>query len=302
MFYANTGTITQKEVWELQYGGKVSSERVFVEFGGGASNAAVSAARLGLRAGIISSIGDDEYGQSIRAHLKKEGVDTRFLQYSSRHTGFSFILVHQKTGEHIAFIHYGASEDCALPVDVANIATEWFYVSSLNTPRWKRVMQALTRTSARIAWNPGNAQLHAEPTILQSILKRVEVLLLNEDEARALRLHLNLGGKNYHHDVRALHALGPRIVVITRGRKGSVAYDGQIEHVSRPVIEKPVDTTGAGDSYGSAFIAGLHMYGGDIDRSLELAALNSQANVTVIGAQKGLLYYADLPRHLQERR
>lgn len=299
MFYANTGVISKKEIWELHYGGKVMSDRVFLEFGGGASNAAVSCARLGLRAGIISSIGDDEYGEEMRKHFRTERVDTSMLHTSSHHTGFSFILVHQRTGEHVAFIHYGAAEECVLPKHFNTLQTEWFYVSSLNTPQWPKIMRALITHGSKIAWNPGNTQLRSSPEVLKSILRSVHTLLVNEDESAILARACCGEDIPLKKRLHVLHASGPQVVVITRGRKGAISFDGKKTYVMPKVDDHPVDTTGAGDSYGSAFVAGLHMYDGDVQRAMDLAALNSQSNVAVVGAQRGLLYRSDLPRHLQ---
>ncbi|MCW1930615.1 MAG: carbohydrate kinase family protein [Candidatus Kerfeldbacteria bacterium] len=299
MFYANTGVISQKEVWELHYGGKVMSDRVFLEYGGGASTAAVSCARLGLRVGIISSIGADEYGGEMRKHFRAEHVDTSMLYTSSHHTGFSFILVHQRTGEHVAFIHYGAAEECVLPQNFKTLNTEWFYVSSLNTTQWPKIMRTLIAHGGKIAWNPGNTQLRSSSHILKEMLASVHTLIVNEDESLLFARSLSEKKESLRQRIRLLHGAGPKVVVITRGRKGAMSFDGTTLYIMPKVDDRPVDTTGAGDSYGSAFVAGLHMYKGDIQRAMDLAALNSASNVAVVGAQRGLLYRSDLPRHLQ---
>lgn len=299
MFYAQTGVITQKQVWELQYGGKVMSDRVFIEFGGGGANTSVNFARLGLHAGIISTVGTDEYGESIVSHLKKEHVDTTYIHKSQLHTGFSFILVHQRTGEHIAFIHYGAAEECVLPERIQDIQTDWYYVSSINSKNWKKTLRTVFATQARIAWNPGSTQLKATERDLKPLLRRTDVLILNEQEAEHLSKLCGKREKKTPQRIRSLQSLGPRIVVITRGRFGSLAYDGINTYAVPRIKEKPVDTTGAGDSYGSAFVAGLIRYSGDIHKSMELATLSAAANVHIIGAQEGLLSWNQLPQRLR---
>lgn len=299
MFYAQTGVITQKQVWELQYGGKVMSDRVFIEFGGGGANTSVNFARLGLRTGIISTVGTDEYGEAIVSHLKKESVETAYIHKSQLHTGFSFILVHQRTGEHIAFIHYGAAEECVLPESIQDIQTDWYYVSSINSKNWKKTLRTVFATKARIAWNPGSTQLNATERDLKPLLRRTDVLMVNEQEAQHLSKLFGKREEKTPQLIRSLQSLGPRIVVVTRGRFGSLAYDGNRVYAVPRVKEKPVDTTGAGDSYGSSFVAGLIRYSGDIHKSMELASLNAAANVRLIGAQEGLLSWDQLPQRLR---
>jgi sugar/nucleoside kinase (ribokinase family) len=55
-----------------------------------------------------------------------------------------------------------------------------------------------------------------------------------------------------------------------------------------------VDTTGIGDSFNSSFLAGLEIYKGDIQKSLELGAKNSASVISQQGAQNGLLTIKDL--------
>lgn len=296
IFYADTGAITHKQVWELQYGGKVASDRVFVEFGGGASNAAVSCARLGLNTAIISSIGRDEYGDSIRSHLYKEHVDVDMMHVSSRHTGFSFILVHQKTGEHIAFIHYGAAEECLLPKHIAE--SRWTYISSLNSTDWDEAVVRLAARKTQVAWNPGSRQLSASKKTLLNILPQIDVLILNEEELGRLNAVCGHNAATIKERITAAQSTGVPLIVVTRGKKGSIAYDGSRIYTLPKVTTRPIDTTGAGDSYGSAFVAGFLRYNGDVHKSMQLAALNSEKNVAVIGAQQGLLYARQLPKVL----
>jgi sugar/nucleoside kinase (ribokinase family) len=78
-------------------------------------------------------------------------------------------------------------------------------------------------------------------------------------------------------------------LVITDGAKGARIWLRGKMHYQPSLSKKVVDTTGAGDSFCSSFLAGYIFYCGNILKALKLAALNSAYNLTGIGAQDPLL-------------
>jgi len=87
-----------------------------------------------------------------------------------------------------------------------------------------------------------------------------------------------------------LHALGPKLTIITLGDGGSSAHDGQ-KMVTRDIYtkgENVVDKTGAGDSYATGFIAALH-YKKPLEVAMEWGSINSSHVIRKVGAIKGLL-------------
>ncbi len=82
------------------------------------------------------------------------------------------------------------------------------------------------------------------------LLKRVDMLLLNDEEARQLSGEANLPAA-----ARAIRALGPRAVVIKRGDAGALLFhEGGVFAAPAFPIENVVDPTGAGDSFGGGFM------------------------------------------------
>jgi len=83
--------------------------------------------------------------------------------------------------------------------------------------------------------------------------------------------------------LRNVTAKGPKVAVVTRGEKGSLAYDGQ--HFYRGDIApcQVVDTMGAGDSFIAGFLYGL-MRGQDIPACMALGAQNSSVTLSYAGA------------------
>jgi ribokinase len=136
---------------------------------------------------------------------------------------------------------------------------------------------------------------------LKPFLKKTEVLLLNKDEAA--ELVLSADGESTTESVESmlkqLHGYGPSVVVITSGRDGSHAYDGSAVYHHDTPQDKPLDTTGAGDCYGSSFVTGYINYDGDIERAMDLAQVNVNSLVSNVGAQQGFLQWKQLPKSLR---
>lgn len=295
---------TKLRLMAFESGAKIRSDDVHLLFGGGAANTAVTCARLGLRVAAVARVGKDGVGDNIRRQMRTEGVATTYLQQDAQQaTGFSFVLMEARTNEHVAFAHYGANTKLAISAGQLNrLTTRWFYISSLSQRNWPHAMYAVQRRAAQIgaaiAWNPGATQLAAAPALLKRIIKRTSILILNRDEATELALRLRLFTKQISKKARrascpdlarALATLGCPIIVITDGRQGAYVWSAGKMYFDKPGRTKPKDTTGAGDAFGSTFVAGVVLQPTDIPFALRAATVNATAQVAVVGAQTGLL-------------
>jgi ribokinase len=295
---------TCQKILGIEYGAKVKSDDVFQGFGGGASNAAVNFAGLGLQTSVLASIGDDRDGDMLKDYWHDLGVDTSLLNIDKKaQTGFSFLLVNSETGEHSAMVHYGAAANIHIAkTRLARLQTDWFYVASLNGQRWKTLLNSISQRPARIAWNPGGTQLAVGYSGLKRIIARTDVLILNRDEATELVFsHPDAPKKkpSVKQLLKMIHMWGPQIVLVTDGKKGAYAFDGERHFFQASPQDTPKDTTGAGDCYGSSFVTGLVRYDGDILRAMQLAQRNATSLVKKVGAQSGLLKWRDLPKKMQ---
>ncbi|MFA6475211.1 MAG: carbohydrate kinase family protein [Patescibacteria group bacterium] len=278
----------------FEYGGKIHSDKVHRFYGGGASNTAACFSRLGLRTATCLCVGQDAEGQALVQHLQSIGVSTQYVQSNKQlNTGLSFLVVETKTNEHVAFVNYGANDELELPPTILKHLPNWFYVSSLSSRHWPTIMRTLTKMQTPIAWNPGAIQLADRRTLLP-LLKHIAVLILNRDEA----IELYQAEASTAQLAKALHLLGPHLVVVTDSKRGACVFDGQTLYHDKPKLTKPKDTTGAGDAFGSSFIAGLIKCNGNIKTALRLAILNATGEVSHIGAQNGLLTWNQIRQKL----
>ena len=167
----------------------------------------------------------------------------------------------------------------------------WVYFSSVSEHALEyhdQIAEWLqARPDTKLAFQPGTFQMKTGAERLKAIYQRTEVLVLNREEA------VTVGGGN-HEDIndlfQKLHALGPKIVVITDGPAGAYASDGQnrFKMPLYPDPSAPYDRTGAGDAFASTFVAALAK-GMNLEDALRWAPINSMSVVQKVGAQAGLL-------------
>lgn len=300
----NKADLLRQELIAFEYGAKIYSQEVYLTFGGGGMNAAVNLAGLGIRTQTILSIGDDLVGHEIISCLADKKISTKLIQRQiGIKTGTSCIINVGAFNEHVIFAYRGANQKMDLsPRVVKKINTPWVYLTSLSG-NFKPGLQALfTRIANRqlkLAWNPGSGQLKMGLKGLAKYMRHSTVFDVNRDEA--LELIMSVKGQQTKNNIQSmikfLHSYGQQITVVTDGHRGAYVYDGQQIYFQPANKAKGINTTGAGDAFGSSLVAGLIKYKGDIKKSLKLAIVNSNAVIMKIGAQEGLLQAKDLKKY-----
>jgi len=277
----------------FELGAKVYVDSVHFESGGGANNTAAGFANLGLKTALIARVGADREGDSLIKSAQKKGVDTSFIEVDKKvSTGFALILTIKGFKRAQTIFAYRGTSD-VLKASNFNFKTKWAYISSLSCPNWPNILDKvfrLKKSGVKFAWNPANVQLKAGAKILSPWLKKLDVLIFNEDEARELVLsNQKIKDFSMRNLIKIVHQMGPKIVVITVGQKGAYAYDGNKFYFQRPWPSKVVNITGAGDSFSSGFVASLLYKPEDIRQALIWGVRSSASVIHRFGAQNGLL-------------
>jgi len=267
------------------WGAKIEVDKVLREVGGGATNAAATFVRQGWQAACLVKVGDDPSGEYVLAALRKMKINTQLVvkDYDDQ-TALSVFFLNPE-GERAILVYRGASADFQERMVVwRRLRAKWYYISSLggNLNFLSRLVKHARQQKAKIAINPGQRELKQTRRILP-ILRQADVVLVNQEEAGLLFRTSGAG------ILKTLKKWQSGIFVVTNGQKGSSAFSGgKIWHATiRPV--KAVDTTGAGDAFGSGFVAGLMAKPGDLAYALKLGSSNAAAEVKQIGAKNGLL-------------
>ncbi|MCB9802695.1 carbohydrate kinase family protein [Candidatus Nomurabacteria bacterium] len=300
----NKKDLLKQRLIGFEYGAKLYSKDVFLTFGGGGANAAANFSSLGLKTQTILSIGKDTIGQAIINNLKARKIATNLLQIQqNKNSGVSAIINVGSFNEHVIFAYRGANNDLNLSEKIVKkINSSWVYLTSLQAnsiAKLEPLFKHCQQKKIEIAWNPGHDQLKLGLKKLAKFIKNTAVFDLNRDEALELLVGLkgSVPKNNINFILKALHAWGQKITVVTDGPRGAYVYDGKKVYFQAALKKKGINTTGAGDSFGSAFVAGLIKYNWQIEKALKLGILNSNSVVMKIGAQEGILKQSDLKKY-----
>ena len=141
------------------------------------------------------------------------------------------------------------------------------------------------RGNGVVALDPQEEYITGNEEAIRDLVARVDVFMPSLDEVRRL-----LGHDDPSRAARTLAALGPRIVVIKMGAQGCLVHDAASDRdftmPAYPVV--PVDTTGAGDAFCSAFLATLLDEPGDLERAAAAGVISAAFAVASYGTA-GLL-------------
>lgn len=268
-------------------GSKVDIDKLCYEVGGGGVNSAVTFARHGHEAILFANVGRDAAGEAILRVLDREGVDSSYMGFAARKaTGASVILLDSKRGERTILTYRGASDkfDNFVATDLDLINPDWLYVTTLrgDMQTLGAFLRRARKLGTRVMFNPGVRELVTGRKLL-GLLQYVDVLLMNRSEAASLVPGTTLEELLYHLNQYV------ETVLITDGPAGGIAGNRAETYRFGIYEDKPVkDATGAGDAFGSGFLASLAS-GVEFRKALIFASANSTAVVSCIGASGGAL-------------
>lgn len=284
----------------VPYGGKIAFENSTTIYGvGNAANACVNFAKLGLKTALISNVGNDDRGRKVLATLERKRVDTEFvkLQHGKR-TNYHYILWYKN--------------DRTILTNHENYRYHWPHLTNSEIPKWIYLTSLAEDTldyhaeildwidknpDVKLAFQPGTYQIKTGASKLKAVYQRSHVVVLNREEAVKVT---GASHENVHDLLDRMHQLGPRLVMITDGAKGSYASDGSKRFFMPvyPDVAPPVERTGCGDAYTSTFVSAL-IKGYDIQGALQLAPITPASVVLYPGSQEGLLTMREIKEWLE---
>jgi fructokinase len=232
--------------------------------GGGPFNTAIAFARLDVAVGFLGVISRDDYGQMLAQQLVDAGVDMSLVRWSDAPTPRA--VVHRdRDGRHeFTFDIRGTSLVDLPPHELPELRDDaWaIHVGTLALA----IDPPAAAYEAFVDREAGRRQIILDPNVRPAIFgdaaayrRRFERLAqvadlvkLSEDDAAWI-----YPGTSVEDVLELLLGFGPRVVAVTRGPNGAIAGwgEGFVDVPGIPVTV--VDTVGAGDSFGAAFVAAL---------------------------------------------
>jgi fructoselysine 6-kinase len=205
--------------------------------GGNAYNVAVQLARRGFTSEYLGAVGDDADGRALRAALRRERVSVERMRVLPGHTAVTRIEL-REGGERF-FLHedLGVVADYEPSEEDLDHAAESDFVHGAVIGDVEAFLAMLYRRGARVSYdfstNDAPPDLRALDVAFFSTRPSVAPIEL----------------------ARSALAAGATAAVVTCGTQGSVAVEGDTTEEAPAIALHPVDTTGAGDAYISAFLA-----------------------------------------------
>jgi len=271
-------------------GSKIDLEDMYFSFGGGGVNTAFTFMNQGIDVAYCGSVGNDIPGKEIINLLKESGINTDFVQRVDKPTNNSVIL-NTSESERTVLAYRGASELLNMEDVYWSDMNEpsWFYIAPLSGTLSKSTEEMVSfakKNKIKVAINLGNSQIAMGREKLEQILKKVDVLLLNLEEASLLT---HIPENDEIGIMSELNKIHSGINVITKGAEGVLVSDKDVLYNAFSCRVKVVDKTGAGDAFGAGFISGLIKSNYDIEWGIRRGIANATSCIKVPGAINGLL-------------
>jgi len=283
-------------------GSKVDIEDIYFSSGGGGTNVAATFENQGFKTAFVGIIGFDLSGKEVIKDLDKRKIDTRFiLKTDKKPTNYSVILKTKKGVDRTILAFRGASEFLTKKdINWDKIKkSRWFYLAPLSGESakiTKDIISFAVKNRIKIAFNPGNDQLSLPKNILRNIINKVDILLLNQEETAILT---KISYNKEREIFKKLDDICPGIAIMTKGPNGAIVSDGKTLFSAPGIRTKIIDNTGAGDAFGSGFVAMFIKSSGNIEEGIRLGLSNSISCIRKLGAKEGLLKKGDSPGNIK---
>ena len=233
-------------------------------FGGDTSNFAIAAARQGARVGYLSALGDDPYGAMLRGLWTAEGVGHADVRTDPEAFTAIYFVTHDAQGHHFHFFRKGSAASRMTPAQlpreriaqsrVLHLSGISLAISDSACETGFAAMEVAREAGVAVSFDT-NLRLELWPLarareVMTEALRRCDIALPSLDDVRALT-GLDDPDALVDHCLR----LGARVVALKLGEAGALVASAQERHRIAPHLCQPVDATGAGDTFGGAFVA-----------------------------------------------
>jgi 2-dehydro-3-deoxygluconokinase len=251
---------------EFNQAGGAGSRDYLQGFGGDTSNFAIAAARQGAKVAYYTRLGDDIYGTMLRELWAREGVDASTVQADSdAFTGIYFVT-HDAKGHQFSFFRTGSAasrmQPQHLPLEalrgarVLHLSGISLAISASAADTCYAAIAEARAAGVMVAFDT-NLRLRLWPkerarAVMTDVIGLVDICLPSYDDVVAIT-----GITDPDAIVDWCLARGAHTVALKLGAEGAIVADGEQRHRIAPHPCTPVDATGAGDTFGGAFVARL---------------------------------------------
>jgi len=258
-------------------------------FGGSPSNIAMNVKKLGINSLVASAVGKDGLGKFLINHLKKRDINTDCIQEVDYATSMVLVTKSKATPTPIFYreADYHLEYNDKLEEAVKNSKIVHFScwpisrIPSRNTIN--KVIEEAKKNNVMICFDPNYHPMLWEKgengvEYIKSIIKYVDIIKPSEDDAERL-----FGSDTHENQIKKFLNLGAKFVIMTLGKDGAIASNGEEIIKFNTLAKEVVDTTGAGDAFWSGFYTAI-IKGYTIKEALNLGFAVSAYKLKYTGA------------------
>ncbi|MBO8183099.1 MAG: carbohydrate kinase family protein [Archaeoglobus sp.] len=254
-------------------GGHAVVKSSTVMAGGAAGNVISGLSKFGMECRFYTTLGEDEDARFYLEEMEKNGVDVRY-SVSHAETGKCHIYVDEK-GERTFFVHPNAAGRINLAISDDELEElKYLYLDPFPADEsfdfHLDIAKRGKKAGCEVMINPGFPYTSLGMNTFAKILDYCDIVFMSKDEAKNL-------------PVRELQSR-VRLLVITLGKDGSMAFVGEEEFFAQAFEVEVIDTTGAGDAFAAGFIY-AYLRGLDIETCLKAGNFVAAKNVQHFGAR-----------------
>ena len=249
---------------EFNQAGGAEGRQYLQGFGGDTSNFAISAARQGASAGYISALGNDAHGRMLRQLWDREGVDHGEVRTDAAAFTAIYFVTHDAAGHQFSFLRAGSAASRMRPdqlpaeriaaAKVLHLSGISLAISATACDTAYAAIAIARKAGVQVSFDT-NLRLKLWPldrarAVMADVLRLCDICLPSLEDICAIT-----GITQPDALVDHCLAAGARVVALKLGVRGAIVADASQRHRIAPHPCKPVDATGAGDTFGGAFVA-----------------------------------------------
>ena len=290
--------IVEKVVRYPQKGVLENVNSITMHNGGNAMTAAINLKKLGVDSYMVGMVGNDMFGQFLEGRLSEAGVNTKGLKVNNNAQTSASVLMIDESGERSFFhckgtnavwsekdIDYSVIENCDAVFVTGTFLMDTF--DGEETMQFLRRVKEMGKTTfLDVCWDANNMW----GKLLDMSMPYIDYLMPSIDEA------VLIAGKEDVEEIADVFvSKGAKNVIIKLGSKGSyLRKEGETKGQIFPpfFVENPVDTTGAGDSFCSGFLASFAR-DTEPEQCMVFANATGACCVTEKGATTGIKSYEE---------
>ena len=261
-------------------------------FGGDTSNAAIAAARQGASVGYLSALGADLYGSMLRALWAREGVDDSGVRTDPQGYTAVYFVNHDAKGHHFSFFRRGSAASRMQPKDLPAdriAAAKVLHLSGISAAisdsacdTCLAAVDIAKAARVRVSFDT-NLRLKLWPlararATMRELIRQADICLPSYEDISAIS---GLDDPDALADYCL--GLGASAVALKLGPDGALIATAERRLRIRPHPCKPVDATGAGDTFGGALLARL-VAGDDLEAAARYATVAAALSTEGYGA------------------